>query len=450
VSIDERSPRRIEAIYERRPEASEILLYGGLIEVETDSVREAIEGQVELRLSPRSTLIARVAGPASQLFRLGWPIAPEGVRLPPDASLNPPRMPPLPAKPESASRGGDKIIISQLESGELSTATRLVIHVSRSILRPRFRGLVQMADGTRQGQVNFRLDGWDLVLVAHESDDDRDFGAVIEATRPDPAIDSDAVDALAHRLFILLSFVSSREVGVGPICALNDEGTVVWTLWTTPRLRAGKAPAGWCARHVMPDALPELGTSLSTIEKGSAKEAVLERAINYLLFADSDEVLDVRVTMACAGLELLSWAVLRDEGWLEHGSPPPGRLSAGASVRLLLERAQICTDLPHHCDALIARQDRMADPTVGAAEMIFIIRNRVVHPPKNVDDPEWPGGEELYEAWKLATWSLELVLLRLLDYDGPYWPRLQMPRPEMNVEPVPWATQSPRSGTTRG
>ena len=43
--------------------------------------------------------------------------------------------------------------------------------------------------------------------------------------------------------------------------------------------------------------------------------------------------------------------------------------------------------------------------------------NRIVHPPKRMDD-DWPDGPVLLECWQLVMEYTELVLLRLLGYQG--------------------------------
>lgn len=51
-----------------------------------------------------------------------------------------------------------------------------------------------------------------------------------------------------------------------------------------------------------------------------------------------------------------------------------------------------------------------------------------------------PSPSELLEAWQLATWYLELTILRLIDYRGPYASRLVLGKRENETEPVPWAS----------
>ena len=61
-------------------------------------------------------------------------------------------------------------------------------------------------------------------------------------------------------------------------------------------------------------------------------------------------------------------------------------------------------------------------------------------PPKRIDEPEWPDRDQLLETWQLATWYLELALLRLLGYEGEYLSRLQLGGSDLDTETVPWST----------
>lgn len=82
---------------------------------------------------------------------------------------------------------------------------------------------------------------------------------------------------------------------------------------------------------------------------------------------------------------------------------------------------------------------RRGQPGWAGPELVFNVRNRLVHPPKRVEDPEWPSDEEREEVWQLSTWFLQMAILRLLDYQGEYWSRLRLGRSGMDTEPVPWA-----------
>jgi hypothetical protein len=109
-------------------------------------------------------------------------------------------------------------------------------------------------------------------------------------------------------------------------------------------------------------------------------------------------------------------------------------------VRLLLQWAGIPVELPSQFGALAARGGRLSQSDVAGPELIFDVRNNLVHPPKRIDEPEWPDRAQLLEAWQLATWYLELALLRLLGYEGEYVSRLRLGGWDFDTEPVPWST----------
>lgn len=167
---------------------------------------------------------------------------------------------------------------------------------------------------------------------------------------------------------------------------------------------------------------------------------VFERAVEALLFADSGEMLDVRIPIACIGIELLAWAVL--PRWAGVDEAEADELKAGPAARLLLEWAGIPTEIPDELPALAARRDALRQRGWGGPEILFNVRNRLVHPPKSRDDPEWPDHDVMVEAWQLATWYLQLAILRLLDYHGQYRTVLVFGGSEARSEPVPWAEAS--------
>jgi hypothetical protein len=101
--------------------------------------------------------------------------------------------------------------------------------------------------------------------------------------------------------------------------------------------------------------------------------------------------------------------------------------------------AGVPVDLPADFTALAARHRSFGPPDSAGPELVFDIRNRVVHPPKRLTDPEWPTSDELFEGWQLATWYLELAILRVLGYSGEYATRLQLGGWEGQTEPVPWS-----------
>lgn len=91
---------------------------------------------------------------------------------------------------------------------------------------------------------------------------------------------------------------------------------------------------------------------------------------------------------------------------------------------------------PAASSALAQRKKNLSQPMMQAVELAINVRNKVVHPPNNIRSVEWPSGNELFEAWQLTTWCLELSILRLLGYPG-----------ELHVaSTAPWLVWANRTG----
>ena len=101
------------------------------------------------------------------------------------------------------------------------------------------------------------------------------------------------------------------------------------------------------------------------------------------------------------------------------------RLPAKSRVRLLLQWAASPLSSPQF-DALAARRGRLGQSDVAGPEVLFDVRNNLVHPPRRIEEPEWPDRDQLLEAWQLATWYLELAVSSALGYQGEYVSRLRL------------------------
>ncbi|MFG3682779.1 hypothetical protein ACGF5H_22000 [Micromonospora chalcea] len=295
----------------------------------------------------------------------------------------------------------------------------------------------------RQEQLAFRLPGWDLRLAKVRSQEtEHDFSFVVEAVPRGLAIDDKQVEQLATRLFDLLSFLTGREVGVHPTAGLDSDGRVVAARWAAPR--TGAASWRWCPDHLFREVLPILADGLCDLSGNPVVDACVRRAIHLFLAANGQGVLDVKIPVACAGLELLAWAVLQDEGWLN--SDGLSRLTAGQQLRLLLKWAGIPITLPSDFTALnTRRRSKLTSPQLPGSELVFNVRNALVHPPRKLTDIEWPSGEELLETWQLAMWYLELLILRLLGYEGDYISRLKLSGTVFETVRPPWVASQPGS-----
>jgi len=433
--------RAVEPVYRPSGDGA-IVVYAGdlLLTIGTDE--HIVRGNLALRLSPRPEFEAQVASSDWLAHVLGSP--PLTVGLPPGAVLDPPTNLVSSADSEAAGSGSEAYVstpISRLRAGELRLAERLLLHVSGPLSRYPLPSPDTGSAEPEQPQLPWSLSGWELCLAeAGGPTAVDDFSYVVEVIPHDLPLDLDATERLCSQVFLLLSLIAGHEIGVAPVVGIDAAGRVVWADWGAPRFRAEQSVWRWCPRRLVNQALPALASGLTALNDDPALQQVVDRAGRHLVAANGPEVLDFRIPVACTGLELLSWAVLQRHQWLTKDGL--GKLPASSRVRLLLHWASIPVELPSHFGALAARRGRLGQPDAAGPELIFEVRNSLVHPPKRIDAPEWPHRDELLEAWQLSTWYLELAVLRLLGYQGEYLSRLQLGGWEFDTETVPWSTSA--------
>lgn len=408
------------------------LLYAG--EVGLSGGPASLPGQVELELDPNVDLRVHLIGPGSISARLSANVeVTPCFSVPADADLTPPEESVLSDRETAAARA--EFHASRIAGGRLERAASVLFHFGGGLdaqATPR-----RLPQGGFQPQIDFSLPGWSLTLVPGTvTRDSRNFASIVSAVPTGGSISEEDVGQLGRRLFILLSFIADREVD-GPVCGLDDDGNVVWAEWTTPRVKPGKTGITWCPAPLVEAALPELTKGFSAEASDPDLETIIDRAIGYSLAANGDEVIEVRIPIVCSGLELLAWAVLQREDWL-IATDAHRRLGTAARVRLFLKWARIPTAVPPSLPLLLAHLSALGQPGWEGPEILFNVRNAMVHPPKHLTEPEWPDADLLFEAWQLGTWYLELALLRVLGYHGQYWSRIKLGRSAADSEPVPW------------
>jgi hypothetical protein len=430
-------PRHISAVY-RPSQSSEALVYSGDLQLSKNGAEWRSPGQLLLRIGNHVDFFARFKGQEQWISdcaaRKGQPPT---VSLPLDACLVPesPRYLDVPAEAEDVVVAAEcSVPLDRMDGGDVTVANRVLLHLVGHLSDYPFTPY-NTADGTVQGQLHFQLPGWDLRLVeVDRHSPTTSFSFVIEAVPDALPIDSSSVTLLRRRLFMLLRFVAGGGVGLGPVVGFDSRDRVVWAAWSGTFIES--AGVRWCPDKLVNTALPRLAEGLSSLAREPGLEGCIDRGVSLLLATNEPGIIDTKIVTACSGLELLAWAILQHRQWLTADAL--GRLSAGASVRLLFQWAGIPVELPDRFSALARRQGRLSQPYWAAPELIFNLRNGLVHPPKNVADPEWPEANELIDAWRLSAWYLELSIIRVLGYSGEYSSRLNSAGSRDKTEPVPW------------
>lgn len=431
-----------EPIYRPVEDGRTIVLYSGELEVTHDGESHRIHGEVRLDNGPGGPLVAHVASDQAWLAAAFFSDSDPTVALVEPLDLAPPRSSTVPHRGTSGGWSSGDLPLDPQSHGDPTSATQFVVHIASPLKRLPY---VKSAAGGVEG-AQFHIAGWSVRLIKASGASDGEFSHVARCRHEGVPPRVEDVERLQWRIHTLLGFVAGHEVNVGPVAGLDENGAVVFAMWGAGRDRTGRPGVYWCTEPLLGDAIESLSVGFGRFANDEALLRVLDRGIGHLLAATAQsEVLDLRIPIACTGIELMAWANLQRRGWL--GRDALAKLRAGSTARLLLQSCRIPVQLPDHFEHLPARIRRIGQPDWGGPEVLFNIRNSLVHPPKRLDEPEWPSGDELLEAWLLATWYLELVLLETLGYSGKYWCRLRLGRSVWDTEPVPWASPPPSDVT---
>lgn len=247
------------------------------------------------------------------------------------------------------------------------------------------------------------------------------------------------LQSLLTPLGMFLSFVrGSWCVPILVVGFTNKHGRV-WEMWETPdmfRIPSQSAVVSWFPEQHS-DEVANLFGKFCGMWLSEKWQEVLRMALGYYFFANApDADREPQLIVAQAALEMLAHAILVDE---ERALSTKGfdELSAADKIRLLQMWANIPKDIPKNLNMLTeaARQENWRD----SAEVITGLRNLLAHPNRQKIRNYFskPRGVA-WGATQVALWCIELILLRLLGYEGVYNNRTKRGWAG-EVEPVPWA-----------
>ena len=223
----------------------------------------------------------------------------------------------------------------------------------------------------------------------------------------------------------------------GPNVEGFDHGGVRrWFQWGTTRMSEPVYTPTWFnAKH--PDWLSPLCDGLLLLKRHEeAADAVRTALYWYVRSNTRGAGIDGSLILTQCALELLSWFVIvqRNRALTEPGY---GQLSSASErLRLMLTLLGIPWAVPAGLPDLVAsaKQEEWDD----LPDAIVEARNYLAHPTQSRSgkrrakrDLPW------YELWHAGQWLLELVILRLLGYEGRYRNRTRL-RDFQPVENVPW------------
>lgn len=235
------------------------------------------------------------------------------------------------------------------------------------------------------------------------------------------------------QLSTFFSFCHGHWVSTALTCGLNEKGVVAMEEWGTRMVSPWRRTTNWLDEHYG-NGMVELFPGFVRRMADPDWKAALEYAIYWYIRSDTNFVgPDGACILLQAALERLAWHVLvRDRRSLsEHGF---SKLPAADQLRLLLAALSVPLDMSAELDDLQATARELN--WVDGPQAFVEIRNRLVHPPKiGRTEKELP----YYDAFQLAKWYVELVILSACGYTGKYSNRTRRNRWIGQVEPVPWA-----------
>ena len=264
--------------------------------------------------------------------------------------------------------------------------------------------------------------------ITHVGKLERSDGKAFAATEA-----SGYLEALSY----FLSFTRGFRVAPTLLVGYDVKGNQAWQEWSLSNADPWKGIDSWFPRH-SPEGFCEAFPGFLGWWQDWGESAKLAISL-YLESNKNAGGVEGSIILTQAGLELLSSILLLEKKNLA-GKPKKEfeDKNAADKIKQLLGEFQIPHNVPSSLSELgqLIKDHNLSD----GAHAFTWIRNKIVHPSysnrKKLFDSSSPAK---VEAWELGLWYLELILLRLFDYQKSYVNRLQKGlKYPGDTESVPW------------
>lgn len=250
---------------------------------------------------------------------------------------------------------------------------------------------------------------------------------------------SDAVDIL-NALYYYFSF--ARGAWCGPLLPVAFEaGVKKWSRWEPPRVREWRERRSWFPEldYGVVQPLSDAFSGFIRLWDDSLWREPIMNAVHWYIEANTNAGgVEGGIVLVQTALELLSWVYLVEDNASKVMSGNKfNEVGAEKRITSLLESLSIPIQLPKQfLDLASAVTTLEAKDGVGA---LVSLRNAIVHPKKGKRQKVTQVGVSArIEALTVGLWYLELVLLRLVGYNGVYWSRVRSGNNEQVRDIVPW------------
>ena len=293
----------------------------------------------------------------------------------------------------------------------------------------------------RRGRVELEADGWRIEVTAVP-----DLKEIVDALkgqggyavthkgnlkRSDGETFSieDAENAM-NRLWQFLSFARGQYCSPILPVGFNCDGEVVWRQWGCRTVESWGEPLSWFDRQHA-EALGEVFPGFWNCLNGVTHAAAARIALEWYLRSN-------RNNGDQAGGLILSQTALERLADV-HGLKKKRGESVAMPIRQLMNKIGIPPELPGGFSVLKEVLRALTTKDGGGPEALVAVRNDLVHPKEKLAEI---SGLKEYEAWNLAQWYLELILLNMFGFKGKYGNRTLEGRWTGQVESIPWAPKS--------
>ena len=234
------------------------------------------------------------------------------------------------------------------------------------------------------------------------------------------AFSEDEAEMFRRGLEQFLSFVCGTQCGATNVVGFDTEGKEVWKQWGSYHV------SWWKRRRSWSDITVREGVAKAferfCLEYRNAREH-LDRVLGWYVYSNESSLADLSIILNQTALEVLTSLMPSGKG----GKP------LGERIAQMLRIQGIDPQIPINCSTLTALAERY-DFEHGP-HMLVAIRNSMVHPDAKVD---LSSMGEYREAKQLGLWYIELLLLRMIEYEGEYASRLIDVQRPGRTEFVPW------------
>jgi hypothetical protein len=247
-----------------------------------------------------------------------------------------------------------------------------------------------------------------------------------------------AAERILRELHLFLSFARGAWVGLVAPVGIDTDGRKAYEDWSV-RLSTPWEPARtWFDKH-HGHCLATLFPGFTRLHRDPHMGKALSTALYWYLRsnrAGEGAGVDSGIILSQAALERLALAHLETT-----------QVSAASKAATTLRRAwqhlRLPGKIPRDADQL--QRGRRKRLWTDSAEAITRVRNELVHPKSRLGVR---AHDYIPEAWNLSQWYIELFILRLCDYGGPYSNRFRS-RWIGQVENMPWVRTRRSSKGTR-